>query len=143
MELPDGRTLRLRIEPDTDSSVNDYDCYGKTSQYAYDYVRDSHAPRPDGFDGNAEKIEVDRGYWVWWQPPKDIPRSSEHFPKFRQNVIDLLQMGFMSVGLEVLDGTDAYNQSIVVETQWLGGVDTTENGYLAEILSDLAAELGV
>lgn len=140
-ELSDGRTLRLRIEPDAGTTINDFDCYGKMSKYAFDYVHDAHAPRPDGFNGNAEKIQVDRGYWVWWQPPDDIPRSSEQFSEFRRMVRDLLEIGFYQVGLELLDGTDAYGRPIVVKQEWLGGVDSIEEDHLADILSDMLAEL--
>ena len=33
-ELPDGRSLRLHIEHDPDTSINDYGCYGRTDATA-------------------------------------------------------------------------------------------------------------
>lgn len=149
IEMGDGRTLRLRIEQD-ECQVSDLwpdDCYGavayaENSPSGYrDYPRD----RPEGFDGNAEKLHVGRGYdaW-WWQPPADIRRGTDTFTMQRRLVSDLLEYGFYSVGIELLDGTDAYRRPIVANAAWLGGIEPNPSAsYLAEVISDLVAELEI
>ena len=37
IEIDETRKLRLRIEVDPDASVNDSDCYGKVSEYSFNY----------------------------------------------------------------------------------------------------------
>src|SRR5690606_2451220 len=82
VDLDDGRALRLKVEPDDWPTLDLLeDCYGTlTAAEAYRGDRDYHRyptswvysghdrPRPDGFDGNAEKLHV-RGDGYWWQPP--------------------------------------------------------------------------
>jgi len=154
-EMEDGRTLRLVIEPDTDTHVNDYECYGETSKYAYRYTdREGRAERPAHFDGNAEKIEVDRGLWVWWQPPRGemawtepdgtpARRGSETFDKCRSEVIDLLRAGFYSVGIEVAHDCPTCTHTHQADSAYIGGVDSVANGYLADLLPDLLSEVGI
>lgn len=79
VDLPDGRTVRFRVEADPDTSIRDFDGDGTFSQYSYDYSDDAGKVRPAGMDGNAEKIQIDRGAFVWWQPPADIKRSDLSF----------------------------------------------------------------
>jgi len=153
-DLGDGRTVRLSIEPDHDASVRDYECYGEVSEHAYRYTdREGRTERPDGFDGNAEKIEVDRGLWVWWQPPRGemawtepdgtpARRGSETFRKCRESVIDLLRCGFTGVVLTVTDECDCCGQD-VTETASLWGIDSLDDGYLADVVGDLLSELGI
>jgi hypothetical protein len=146
IELDDGRKLRLRIEAD-DTSVMDSELfYGEFAwvERSRDYV---HAtPRPEGFDGNAEKLWTAGGDQYWWQPPRgdyelSAKRGSKEFDEFRELIRDLMSWGFKQVGLELLDGVDAYHRPVVKEAQWLGGIDSLEGGYLADVLSDLLAEI--
>lgn len=142
-ELEDGRTLRFRVEPDQDSTIRDDEFYGAFSEYAFDYSDESGRQRPAGMNGNAEKLRCDRGSFVWWQPPADVPRGSEAFATFRANVSEILEFGYQTIGVEVLAGTDAYGRPIVVDAAWLGGVEPWSYGRLdQQYVSDLCAELG-
>jgi len=150
-ELDDGRTLRLRIESDP-SDVRDLwsdDCYGAVA-WVEDRPRNDYGyppDRPEGFDGNAEKLGIGRGYdRFWWQPPADVARGTEQFRALRTLVSDLLEFGFSNVGLEVLEGENAYHEAIVVNAAWLGGVEPWSYGereVLDDILSQLLPELGL
>ena len=142
VKLDDGTALRVRIEPDYDTNINDFDCYGAVEPASTRYNDYEEGPRrPDGFDGNAEKIEYARGAWMWWQPPADIPRTDPAFPKFRDAVRDILEMGFSGVILERLDGTDAYGRDIVTDVASLWGIDSLADSYLREVVKDLAHDL--
>ena len=139
-------TLRLRVEPDEIGfDTWSDDCYGRV-EYVDDRPRHyvgQYPARPDGFDGNAEKIHVRDGAY-WWQPPADIVRGTDVFTRQRRLVRDLLDYGFSSVGLELLKGTDAYGRPIVTNAAWLGGVEPNADAdYLAEVVRDLASELGL
>lgn len=145
LELADGRTLRVRVEPDQDHSVFDEEFWGefewvsRTNGYGY-------TERPDGFDGNAEILERDGASVLWWQPPRgdyalSYPRGTKEFAEFRRSVRDLLEYGFKGVILELLDGADAYGMPIVVEEQSLWGIDSVDGGYLKDVVSDLFAEM--
>lgn len=143
IDLPDGRTLRLRIQPDDVNPFEDNpESYGRLARVEI-WDRDGmRAGRPEGFDGAAEKLSIFNDV-VWWQPPKDVKRSDPGFREFRNLIRDLASFGSHYVSLEVLDGTDAYNRPIVVNVAGLGGVDSLENGYLAEVVRDLADELEI
>lgn len=146
--LKDGRTARLRIEHDEAFTIEDMgpEAYGlvawdshRTNDYGY-------PERPDGFDGNAEKVSTSDGRdRFWWQPPADLcggwERGGEHFPKLRSLVADLVTYGFHVVTVEVLDGIDAYNRPIVVAVASLGGIDSLDDGYLDDVVGELLGEL--
>lgn len=135
IDLPDGRKLRLRIQPDDTNPFTEYETYGKVEWANRRYERQ----RPDGFDGNAEILNG-----AWWQPPADGPkRGTEEFAKFRQLVLKLIEFGMETVILEVLDGEDAYHRPIVTQVTSLGGIDSLEDGYLAEVVKELGEELGL
>jgi hypothetical protein len=136
IDLPDGRKLRLRVEHDDQDPFGEYETYGKVEAgVRNDYTNDG---RPSGFDGNSEKLAQK----VWWQPPAGAPqRGTEEFRRFRSLVIDLLNYGMHGVTLEVLDGKDAYRRPIVVQVANLGGIDSLEDGYLADVVKELAEEL--
>lgn len=141
--LPDGRYLRLRIQPDDDyNPFDEVDCYGRVSHV--DNHRDRTTGwtlRPDGFDGNAEKVWAMHDNY-WWQPPADGPRrGTDEFRKLRQLVCDLIAFGGQVVTVELLRGTDAYGRSIVRDVASLGGIDSLADGYLAEVVSDLIGQI--
>lgn len=120
--LPDGRTVRLRIEPDHDTIINDFDCWGKVGWEQYDRSMGYHR-RPDGFDGNSERMSYGNSDPYWWQPPADGPkRGTPEFDALRREVQELCEFGFVVLILEVLDGDDAYGNGIVVNYTALGGV---------------------
>ena len=142
LDLEDGRTLRLRIELDFIDPFEEFDAYGKVAANTYNSLT-GRSQRPEGFDGNAEKITVYNDV-LWWQPPPGAPdRGTPEFAKFRQLVSDLASWGMKIVFLEVLSGLDAYRQPIVVDVASLGGIDSLEDGYVHEVVSELAAEVGL
>lgn len=162
VELDDTHSLVLHVETDGDSSIRDADCWGLTERYAHDYCREGRTQRPPEMDGSARKIEVDRGYWVWWQPadhlksPKRWARAwsdagteppVSYADALRQHVelaTELLRYGFKQVGLELRETlTDSlgHEHSVTIETAWLGGIDSLGDGYLAEVLGELVDEL--
>jgi hypothetical protein len=135
-ELPDGRTLRLRIEPDPDMSILDEQgegvwCgriewdKGRTNDYGY---RD----RPDGFTGRAEVIHRDRSDRLWWEVPADIVIGSDHHRTLRQSILDLYHYGYSQVGL-VLECEHGGE----VASTWIGGCDE----FYPELLDDLVGEV--
>ena len=148
VNLDDGRSVRLRIEPDQDTSVRDYECYGEFSEYAYDYRHDHHEPRPDGFDGDAEKIQVDRGLWMWWQPPRgdyalDYKRGTPEFATFRSFVIDLASYGFIGLIIEVWHSCGECSTRHEETTASIWGVEWgTDDAYRRTLISELLAEVG-
>jgi hypothetical protein len=138
IDLPDGRKLRLRVEHDDINPFNEYETYGKIETGVRTGFTDDG--RPDGFDGNSERLM----HQCWWQPPTDGPkRGTEEFAKFRRLVLDLINYGMHWVALEVLDSEDAYGRPIVVSVASLGGIDSLEDGYLAEVVKELGDELGL
>jgi hypothetical protein len=136
IELPDGRKLRVRIQPDEGVSINDFpDCYGETAWMSHD------RQRPDTFTGAAEVLKHDYPHRLWWQPPADVVRGTPQFAKLRRLVLELLEFGFCYVALELLEGEDAYRRPIVVKVESLSGIDSVADGYLQEVLGELREQL--
>lgn len=140
LDLDDGRRLRLLIEPDDIDPFAEFDVYGKAASVGGRTNDYGYHVRPHGFNGNAEKIWIS-GDQVWWQPPDDVKRTDEGFDEFRSHVIELLTFGMTGVVLEVLQGEDAYSRPIVVKVASLWGIDSLDNGYLAEVLGELYEEV--
>lgn len=136
-----GKVYRCSVGPDEYASVmDDGDWYGALAPITDRWY---HFPptRPDGFDGRARKIHTRDGDY-WWQPPADV--TDEHLSAMRENLTELLEWGYSTVALELLDGTDAYGSPIVVQVASLGAVDLTGNepaDVLGDVLGDLLAEL--
>jgi hypothetical protein len=144
LTLDDGRVLRLKVEPDDCARIeDDEDFFGKFAAPVKN--RDTgREDRPVGFTGNAEKLHYGPGYYsIWWEPPRDIKRSDEHFKEFRSTVLDILENGYCIIGLEILQGEDAYHRPIVVAAEFLGGNDSWSVEHIQEVVRDLAGELGV
>jgi hypothetical protein len=121
------------IWQDNDASINDFDCYGKVSQYAYDYTDSRESTRrPEGFDGSARKIQVDRGSWMWWQPYRDEDGKVYDSPEDVREVRDLLEMGFRGVSVE-RQQVGPCGHWHTADVASLGGIDSLANGYLAEV----------
>ena len=142
--LPDGRVLRLRFEPDQDSSVNDYESDGRIE---WTRRNDYGAVRPSAMDGSARVIDTEYPYSLWWMPPgKDIigdtPWDDATMRREESRVRDLVRFGFQGIILEVLQGEDAYRRPIVVAEASLWGVEwDVDAAYLAEVVSDLVHAL--
>lgn len=141
----DGRIFRLRIEPD-ECSQGFPDEHGEVyGRFAWvntsRYCDHEHDERPDGFTGNAEILCTRGGDPIWWEP-YDIDRRSEHFREYRQNVLDILEYGWLLIGLEELGPEDFYGRPAVLNAAWLSGVEPFMNAdYVQMIVSDLYAEL--
>jgi hypothetical protein len=154
--LPDGRTLRLRQEPDDFASIDDFvDCYGRIVPIQ----RHREFPtRPDGFDGFARKIRTRDGVY-WWQPPDDL-RTAKREPMYveaadgsihrhplavhdpirtaQQAILDILEHGFVNVGVEVLSDCGSCHRPQVMDSAWIGGVEAVmSREYTLDLLRDL------
>lgn len=143
VDLPDGRALRLRMEPDDINPFEEYDTYGRM-QWERNHRDNGWSIRPDGFTGNAEKVSTDSGASLWWEPPTDGPaRGSEEFRAFRAQVMELLEYGMVYVSLEMLDSEeDAYGRRIVRNVASVGGVEPMPTAdYLHELVSQLFEEM--
>jgi hypothetical protein len=144
LTLDDGRVLKLKIEVDQDTSINDFDFYGTVERYCHRYVYgEGRSPRPENFTGNAEKIQVSRGEWIWWEPPTDVKRTDPNFKALHDNVRDILEYGFNGVILQLCEGKDYYGKLVVVNDASLWGIDSLDNGYIHEVVRELASELEV
>ena len=151
--LPDGTSIRLRLEPDQDHGILDEAGPGtwagllEWTRGSRDYMGAYNTRRPEGFNGLARVIERgDHGERLWWQPPgPDIigptPWDAETMRQEEERIRDLYRYGFVRVFLEVIDGTDAYGQEIVRDYNVLWGVEWDADGaYLASIAADLVGE---
>lgn len=139
IDLDDGRTLRFRQEPDSDTTLNDYDCYGKVS-----HIWKGDGDRPSGFDGMAEKLHTGFDEY-WWQPPEDLRKgwhNYEHKDHLRRTVREILSFGFDCYWLEICQGQNAYGDPIVVDYTVTGGHEPLTNDEdTAHTLMDMAYEL--
>lgn len=147
VDLPDGRTVRLVIEHDPDTTLigegADFDCYGKLEwRDMTDRYGEGHWPaRPDGFDGNAEVLCAPSSDPVWWQPAEGSPaRGTREFVEMRRGMLELLEFGFRCVGIEVLETCDCCDVTSVRGSAWIGGVDDATGDYLQHLLVDLFAD---
>ena len=148
VELPDGRTVRLRIEHDPDTRLigegADFDCYGKLEwRDTRDRWGEGHWPaRPDGFDGNAEVLCAPSSDPVWWQPAEGSPaRGTREFVEMRRGMLELLEFGFQQVGLEILETCDCCDVTSVRGSAWIGGVDDATGDHLQELIGELFADV--
>lgn len=136
----DGEVWSVEATYDEITTINDYECYGEVSKYAYDYWSESQTPRPSHFTGRAVKIQVDRGYWMWWEPPvggdyisaADWDSNAELRRSFTAQVRDLLEGGFMLI--HVKRRGDSRRRDI---NEYLGGCDTWELKDYADHISDM------
>jgi hypothetical protein len=147
LELTDGRSLALLVELDYDTSIRDTEGFGTFSEYSYDYG-DRGSERPDGMNGNAEKLPVDRGSFVWWMPPTDGPkRGTPEFATFRALVRDICESGYCGLVVELREGTDAYGAPIPIRVASLFGIEHIyetfhgENAYARDVVAELVAEV--
>lgn len=130
--------VRLVIRPDMDTSINDYDCYGKIEWIDRGHHRGN---RPDGFNGAAMKLWGSSDPF-WWQPPAGI--TTEQAREESSFIRELAEYGFSLVGLELLEVVEdslGGDHTVEVDAAWLGGVDSVDGEYLAAIVRDLATEL--
>lgn len=138
LELDDSRRLRLLIEPDDISpmdEINGCDAYGKVAwvERSRDYTH--AAPRPEGFDGSACKLWTAAGDQFWWQPYRD-GKDVADTPEERQLIRDLMSWGFSYVAV-VLEKRCDFGHWHEVEHHGCGGCDSV----YPELISDLVGEV--
>lgn len=135
IDLGNGRSLRLSIEPDQDTSVNDDSvCYGQ--------VQWTNGDRPESFTGLARIIERDRGSNLWWQPWDGA--TEQQATEFLPTLVELITYGFSVVGLhlrETISDSLGHDHTVTIDSTYLGGVDDISSNYLPEILSGMIHEL--
>lgn len=135
--LPDGRVIRFTEEPDWDTRIEDFaDCYGKVS-----HIRkwDTQPQRPDDFDGRARIIRTIHERY-WWQPPKDL--SDEHLAHTQTLVAEILEWGFYTYILEVLEVCESCDRPQVTNTFASGGMEPTlDMSSRIDIITELLYEV--
>lgn len=142
IQLSERFSLRLDIRPDEDTSIEDYDCFGKIeeSRRTNDY---GWPVRPDGFDGAARIVDRDRFSVTWWQPWEGA--SEEDAKKFLPTLSDLRNYGWDLIGLTLVEHVSdscGGTHEVDVTTAWLGGVEAMcEDSYRSEVASDLWHEI--
>lgn len=144
LDIGDGRALRLKVRPDdTNPFDGDQEFYGRIASVDSVPVNDyGHRERPEDFTGNAEKLWIGRSDQVWWEPPAEGPkRGTPEFEEWRAHVRQLGELGYVGVVLELLEGADGYGKPIVRKVASLWGIDSLEDGYLSEVVSELWAEM--
>lgn len=139
LAVSDALELRLIVEHDPDVDVfGDGDHFGALAYVRTNRYTGHDAPRPDGFDGRAQKINYgNNDGTVWWQPPADVT-DPDDLESIRSWLWDRLTWGYIQVGLELRDvETDAAGQHYVHTQHWIGGVDEL----YSDLVSEMAAEL--
>lgn len=145
--LPDGSRLRIQEVPDENTSISDFDCYGKV-----EWTQDDPsygAVRPAHFDGTAEKLTNTWYSTLWWQPPVYTKSERRHWhqnPEYRremrQMVHDITHYGFIDLRLEHCMGEDAYGRWIVIKVAQTGGLEPfLSDNDKAEVVMDMMYEL--
>jgi hypothetical protein len=145
VDLPDGRSIRLRLQQDEFASFADWpDCYGRV-EYAATNRMTGYKDRPEWADGAARKIWAGNDCF-WWQPPADIISNREQVGGYGRMIHELLIYGWQDVIVEILDeGTDAYGSPVVREYNSIGGVEwhMMNEDDRASLLADILADLNV
>lgn len=149
-ELPNGCLVRLVIETDPDTSLNDFDCYGTVA------CRTDEEGRPSDMDGAARILRgcygYGRGYVAWWQPPAEIKSNPTAIAEAYATACTLMDDGFHWVALELKGPACRYCQDDQpmpsghdcrpnLTTQGLGGVDDIGPEYLRTLVGQLSDEL--
>lgn len=144
----DGARYVCKIEDDDRTGfdhINDCDCYGKVAwPVRNDYTREG---RPVGFTGAAVKLRTMYGDAYWWEPYRE-GHKVYNSPADQQPVEDLMN-GYGPYGVVVelhdVETCQCCGHTEVSERDVasLWGIDSLENGYKAEVISELLAELGV
>ena len=131
--LHNGMVLRLRLEPDVDTTVEDDEFNGK-----FEWSK----TRPSGFNGNAEVIRNDRGGNLWWQPSEFMAkRGTPEFDYHKGIIMEQVEYGYVVLFVELCEGTDYYGADIVRDSEILGGVMATDGECIAYWAKDLAKQL--
>ena len=128
----------MKIECDQDATINDYDSDGKVE---WTRMGNFGSVRPANFSGRARIIDVDYPHHLWWEPYEEL--TEEQIREETPRILDLVRYGFKGVILELCEGKDYYGKLIVVNSASLWGIDSLDNGYIHEVVFELADELEV
>lgn len=137
----DGVRYMVEIEPDGDSSLNDYDSDGR---YEWIDTRGHRsADRPDSMNGSAMKLSV-MGGMVWWQPMEGYwhTLTADQQRAERSRIADLISFGYVGVMVHRQERCDKGHWH-TVDTAGLWGLewDVADTEYGREVLQELLAEL--
>lgn len=138
-DFDDGTTLRVTVETDHDTNLDDFDCYGTFADANASHWRGfKNVQRPEGFDGNAEKLWYGNdGPW-WWQPSPDGPkRGTPEFARERDHIRELLAFGFVGVIVALRETCDCCDHAHETESDSLWGIDSLDDDYGIDIVADM------
>jgi hypothetical protein len=137
LEIDETHRLRLVIKADdvpTCEKINDApDCYGTVEWVRRGYS--GRCERPESFDGRARIMVRAGNHQLWWQPPTDV-RTPDAIAAVHRTVRDLLETGFLLVGLvheRKCDVGDWHE----VSADYVGGVDAIYPELVGDLLCDL------
>ena len=134
----DGHTFRLRLEPDHDTVVNDFDCYGTVLPMRRSVF--TGTDQPEGMTERTRQLTAIDGPF-YWEPPEGFgswPSVAQRALEYE--VQDLVSFGFQIVVVERTQGEDFYGRPVVVDAATLGAVER-DAGAVADAASELLDEL--
>lgn len=147
LELPGGRVLVLKVEPDDDLSIMDEQGEGMWCGRLSWPVRNRETgrdERPRDFDGGARLIRFGCGYdAIWWQVPKDLldgTSPAESLDMTERAIVRLLEEGYVQVGVQLWEVvTDSRDQEhrVMVDDAWIGGVDEVYPELVEELVEEV------
>lgn len=112
--------LVVTVEPDYDSSINDYESDGRVEPVRYNRTT-GYSIRPNWCDGSAEILTTGRGDSYWWQPFKDGGHTYNTAAD-RRRVLDLLEGGFVGIVVKLYTECDCCNSQTLVGEESLFGL---------------------
>lgn len=139
LDLPTGHTLEVRVENDLYHHLSDDgDWFGRLDHSNPRCNYTGYSIRPNGFNGNAEKLQTRNGF-IWWQPPADVKRGTDSFDSLRRIVAGyyLEHWYFVAVSGRLVDSTGRQ-----VASDHIGGVSSDDiveallDYIIPEIVSD-------
>lgn len=130
------------------SYINSFDTYGKVEWRRPGFDRDgSRGTRPPHFTGAARLLTTDEGDRYWWEPYREGHKVYDSDATRAQVMALLNGEGPWGVTVTMFDveTCQCCGHTEVSERDMasLWGIDSLENGYKAEVISELLAELGV
>lgn len=144
VELPNGETLTLHVEPDQDTSILDEQGEGvwcgrlewaEPNHYTDGYVR------PEWADGAAELLRPWFTEPLWWRPATDVVKDRELRDRMRRSLLELLEFGYSVVTVEAFRHRDIYGRGCVEAVASLGSVEACLDGVLADVVPEVVAEV--
>ena len=140
-EIDDTTRLTVEMTYDEDTSINDYDCYGRMEWTRNDVC--GHSVRPDDFDGRARIMDRQYNETLWWQPaewefdPTHIAEDFAHACRLNREGFGLLRVTLF----ETLEDSHNGSHEVIVDTFCIGGCDTSNLEDYADYIEDGIHEL--